>query len=361
MGIAMSVAGLALGGCGGGVLSGGTAGSSGSRGGAGGAGVLTGMGGSIVRTDGGSDPFVMCSQPAAAIPLPPNHLILLDTSIMMNAIGCAPGCDTRSRWANAVGGINAAIGATQDRANWGLKLFGDGSDTCGASDTIDVPVTAGAAASIAAALTTRTTAAGDLLDPSNRSARNAVLAATRAFTAQQTRNPSFIVLLTAGAPGCAAGSTDPNVDDTAATVDAITAAGSWGFGTRVAALGEVDGPTQTSLLAMAAAGHPGLPGPHAGYAATLTSSDLEAVLRSLVGDTEGCTFALPPPPNELASNSSIVVLWGGFEIPRDPSHAEGWDYTDASSTVIQLYGTGCDVARADRTQLPVIRHRCILI
>ena len=69
----------------------------------------------------------------------------------------------------------------------------------------------------------------------------------------------------------------------------------------------------------------------------------------------------PPPPNELASNSSIVGQWGGFEIPRDPSHTEGWDYSDASSIVIQLYGTACDVARADRTQLPVIRQRSILI
>ena len=215
----------------------------------------------------------MCSQPASAIPLPPNHLILLDTSLMMNAIGCAPGCDTRSRWANAVGGNKAAIAATQDRANWGLKLFGDGGDTCRASDAIDVPVTAGAAASIAAALAgTRTTSAAipvPALDPPC----NAVLAATAGPLAQQARNASFIVLLTAAVAGGAATSTDPNVDDTAATVDAINTAGSWGFGTLVAALGEVDGPAQTSLLAMAAAGHPGLPGPHAGYAATLTSSD----------------------------------------------------------------------------------------
>ena len=29
------------------------------------------------------------------------------------------------------------------------------------------------------------------------------------------------------------------------------------------------------------------------------------------------------------------------QIPRDPTHAEGWDYTDASDTAIQLYGTAC--------------------
>ena len=52
---------------------------------------------------------------------------------------------------------------------------------------------------------------------------------------------------------------------------------------------------------------------------------------------------------------------GGFALPRDPTHVDGWDYVDARFTSIQLYGLACDVARVDRTQPPVIGFRCPLI
>jgi hypothetical protein len=361
IGIAMSIGGAQLVGCGGGVLSSGTAGSPGGRGGAGGAVVMTGGGGATLPIDAGPDPYVVCSQPLSATPLPPELLIALDTSLMMNAIGCAPGCDTQSRWANAVRGINTAVGATQDRVNWGLARFADGPDTCSAPAAIDVPVMPGAAQSIASALAGHTTTSGDLRDPGNRPTRNAVAAATQFFLARPTSNLKYILLLTAGVPGCAPGASDANGDDTSGTVQALNQATVSGLPTYIVALGEADATTEASLLALAYAGYPGLPTPHAGYYATLTSGDLDAVLRTVASDTDRCVYQIPPPPNDLARQGSINVLLNDDSIPRDTTHTDGWDYLDSSWLTIQLYGTACDLARLDPAQRPVVRYNCLLI
>ena len=69
---------------------------------------------------------------------------------------------------------------------------------------------------------------------------------------------------------------------------------------------------------------------HTGYFFVTSSSDLQGVLRSLVSDNEGCTFAVPPPPNDYTRRDSISVSIGGFEVPRDPGHVEGWDFVDTT-------------------------------
>jgi hypothetical protein len=51
---------------------------------------------------------------------------------------------------------------------------------------------------------------------------------------------------------------------------------------------------------------------------------------------------------------------GGLELPRDPAHADGWDYVDARFTSIQLYGPACNVAKVNRMQPPAIRFRCLI-
>jgi hypothetical protein len=121
----------------------------------------------------------------------------------------------------------------------------------------------------------------------------------------------------------------------------------------------MDEPAQASLLNMAAAGGAGLgTAGHTGYFAVTSSVDLQSVLRSLVNDNAGCTFTVPPPPNDYLSRDSINVSLGGVPVPPDAN--DGWSYLDSTHTAIQLRGTACDVARADRTQLPAITFRCLL-
>jgi hypothetical protein len=358
VGIALGFASLHVG-CGGGTLSGGGAGTSGGSAGAGGSVVLTGMGGGVVPTGAGGDASTPCVQPMPATALPPNFLIALDTSATMNSLACPTGCGSASRWQIAVDAINATTGVTEDLANWGLQLFADGTNACGTIDAVGVPFGTGAAQRIAAALASRTTFGGDLANPSYRPTRNAVATAAGYLARQTTANYNFVVLVTTGAPGCAAGASDPLSDDSTVTVQEITKANSAGFPTFVVGLGTMDEPAQASLLNMAAAGGAGLgTAGHTGYFAVTSSVDLQSVLRSLVSDNAGCMFTVPPPPNQYLSRDSINVSLGGVPIPADAN--DGWSYLDSTHTAIQLHGEVCAAARADRTQAPAITFRCLL-
>ena len=167
-----------------------------------------------------------------------------------------------------------------------------------------------------------------------------------------------MVLVTGGAPSCAAGGADPVSDDTAATVEAIRDAFTTGFGTFVIGMGAFDAATTASLEAIASAGNPGVTGPVPNYYTASSSGEVQTVLRGLVHATEGCTFQIPPPPNALADPFFIYVRIGDSQIPRDATHTEGWDYTSFAGRNFQLYGAACEAARANRSELPMVQYGC---
>jgi len=51
--------------------------------------------------------------------------------------------------------------------------------------------------------------------------------------------------------------------------------------------------------------------------------------------------------------------WG--RVPRDTSHLIGWDWVDASSGILRLYGVSCGAAMLDRGGLAFVatRERCL--
>jgi hypothetical protein len=58
-----------------------------------------------------------------------------------------------------------------------------------------------------------------------------------------------------------------------------------------------------------------------------------------------CRFVLPPLPecNADVDLNHIGVKVAGSEIPRDPAHANGWDYVDDGTMQrIDIYGRYCD-------------------
>ena len=61
---------------------------------------------------------------------------------------------------------------------------------------------------------------------------------------------------------------------------------------------------------------------------------------------ETCRFYLPTPPCDYADNSHIEVRVGDAPIPRDPGGENGWDYSDATFTMITIYGPSCDAVTA---------------
>ena len=172
--------------CGSGVLSGGSdAGPRVGTAGAGGrfpilgTGGIGGIGGGGVSFGDGGDPYAACNRPTPVVPVPPTHVLVLDSSSAMDGLPCT-GCGiTESRWANAVEALNATVSVTQADVRWGLDLFGDATNACGTFGAFDVSPALGAASSIEAALGARTDGDGGVTGLSNRPTRSAVLAATR--------------------------------------------------------------------------------------------------------------------------------------------------------------------------------------
>jgi len=53
----------------------------------------------------------------------------------------------------------------------------------------------------------------------------------------------------------------------------------------------------------------------------------------------GCTFQVPCTPADF---SRFSVMVNGVPVPRDQTHANGWDYPDTAMTSFRLFGPPCD-------------------
>jgi hypothetical protein len=84
------------------------------------------------------------------------------------------------------------------------------------------------------------------------------------------------------------------------------------------------------------------------------SADFEAelakVLAAIAGSVSDCVFAMPEgqdvDPNLV--NVTVETGNGPQEVLKDSSHADGWDYTDASQKKIQLYGPACEAYKSSK-------------
>lgn len=72
-------------------------------------------------------------------------------------------------------------------------------------------------------------------------------------------------------------------------------------------------------------------------------ADLQAALELIAGQISDCVFALPEGEDVDPDLVNVVIDTpdGPVSIYRDPTHVDGWDYTDASQTKIQLFGPAC--------------------
>jgi len=55
-----------------------------------------------------------------------------------------------------------------------------------------------------------------------------------------------------------------------------------------------------------------------------------------------CRYEIPAPPCHAVDRSRIGVLIDDIPIPRDTTGENGWDYTDATFTTIEIHGASCD-------------------
>jgi hypothetical protein len=174
---------------------------------------------------------------------------------------------------------------------------------------------------------------------------------------------SSVILLTDGNPTSCETAADPGANNIQRVVDAAAA----GFGAanpiRTFVLGVVDGDqgvlgaSEANLSRIAAAGGTArFPGCDAtsecAYAVNTGNftGDLGQALDAIALQAFSCTFDLPAveggKPDYESLNLTLTTDAKTMTIPRDTSHASGWDYLPGNQQV-QLYGDSCTVMKAD--------------
>jgi hypothetical protein len=285
--------------------------------------------------------------PRRASLLPPDVVIVLDASVSMNDAvdgSCTGGCGELSRWSAAVRAIDAVVTATTAKVNWGLTALPDFGDACDGG-RIAVPAGPYDAGRINQEIARRTNG-GVLLNPGNSPLRASVHVAAAYLLARAPGGHRIVLVITDGEPDCAPGVSDPFASDAAGTVQAVTDAASLGITTSVIGIATAGGPAEATLTAMARAGDVTA----ATYIPAANGDELAAAMTARVADAANCTIAIPDPPTNdgTTSRSDIGLGWEdpASRIQLDPSHTNGWDYTDESRLGAQLYGPACDGLRS---------------
>jgi hypothetical protein len=336
---------------------------------------VTGIGGSIGGPTGGGGTGAVTNscgeQVHEASKLPPDILIVLDRSGSMdNDItdkGCngnrSGGCGTSSKWGLMTPAIKQVVTATDTSVNWGLKFFADpGSSSCSVNNGAAVAIGANTGAAVTSAIDGQTNAAGGISNGSRTPTRLAINGARTYLSGVKTENPKYILLATDGLPNCAPGASDSTSDDSAGAIQAVKDAAAAGIPTFVVGIATSGtGTADATLSSMATAGgYPKAGSPS--YYSVSSTSEFVSVLQGLVAVAATCTFAVGTPPTDDGSTSrSQIDLYGdGSVIPRDTSHGNGWDYTDASMTSVVVYGATCDQIKNGTIKSVSVKFRCII-
>jgi hypothetical protein len=263
-------------------------------------------------------------------------LVVLDRAIAIQT----------DRWNTLLSAVAAMITRNGADVDWGLYAFPTAGGACGTATvgtTIDVMPAPDDATHVIAHLVAPGTVTGGTPTAA------AIDVAAAYMSSHASMNPKFLMLVTDGAPTCAGetGQTgSPSADPVQAESDAVAAiAGALAAGlpTFVVAPSTTTGTDVDALNALALAG--GYDQPGAVKFAT------EATLASWFPQTDNgnnCVVPLstPPPVPDV-----VTVTLDGATVPRDTSHANGWDYTDQVTPhrTMQLYGAWCERVHTSRS------------
>ena len=124
---------------------------------------------------------------------------------------------------------------------------------------------------------------------------------------------------------------------------AVTDAFNLGFKTFVVGIGDTMGAATLDQMAI----NGGMPQTGAAtsfYQVTDTAS-LVAALQTILGRVGSCQFNIGAAPNTMTSNDFIDVFGDGTPIPRDTTHTDGWDYSNAAHTAIEVFGRAATPSR----------------
>ena len=314
-------------------------------GGTGGFGLSSGAGGDVGIGTGGTT----CGQSSVPVmPEPPDILIIQDKSGSMDeddsGTSCNNGCGTNSKWTHLTTALSTVVQATDMTVNWGLKYFSD-NGACGASAAPVVGVAPLTGAAV-------TTSIMGTRPGGNTPTRDAITTGAAYLATLTDTNPKFLLLATDGLPNCPSGCatmskpnnactmTDNPNEDMAAEA-AIMMAAMQGYQTFVIGIGNV-ATAQNTLNQFAINGGQAQTGAATSYFAATDEASLEAALNKIVGVVASCTIPLTGVPQNLTNVAVSVDDASGnpTKVPQDATN--GWTYTDATDTAIQLHGSYCD-------------------
>jgi hypothetical protein len=337
----------------------GTTGSAATGGGSG----TTGVGG--FSFDASTDGPATCGLQSFDLKRKPAEILLvLDRSKSMIEDTVADG--VTKKWDAALPALKQVIMDTDASVSWGLKVFPEGEgDACIATsvtNNVVVPMAVMNAANVVAGINA-TTPAGN--GTPTGAAINAAVAYLKTLT---TDNPKYILLATDGQPSCGAlpsSSTGSDVGGPYAET-AVSAALAAGFPTFV--LGVATGSSGEISILNSLADKGGKPRPNAPlthfYLGT-SQAELTTAFRVITGEASNCTFPLNPPPPVKDDPTKLGAYIAGSpsdtKIPYDATKANGWAYTDANDSAVQVFGSWCDMIKGAGADKVKIIYGCPLI
>jgi hypothetical protein len=256
---------------------------------------------------------------------------------------------------------------TDAAVSWGLKTFPEGLGSACAAGSVTNAVVVPIAPMNAAAVV------GAINDPANAATKpqgngtptgDAVPAEFNYLRTLTSTNPKYILLATDGAPSCA-GTTEGGDAARAHAYAQVMAAASASppIYTFVVGVATNSNSEQTTLNMLADAGGRPRPGLLQHFYLGNTTSELTAALAAITGQAATCTFPLSTPPPVPDDPTKIGVYFptpgnAMTKVPHDPSMTNGWSYTDASATAVQVYGAWCDMIKASGANTVQIIYGC---
>jgi von Willebrand factor type A domain len=304
----------------------------------------TGAGGNIISTTGDAGDLECGRRMFEVHPKPAEILIVLDRSASMLDPPDGATAST-SKWDLVVPAVKQVVADTSATVSWGLKTFpeGQGSECAAGSVTgrIDVQVATMNAAAVNAQVDL-TTAQGN-----GTPTGDAIHAATAYLQTITTSNPKYILLATDGEPSCPSGTAARTF-----AVQAVTDAAAAGFKTFVVGVSTTSNTASMTLTQLATAGGEARSDPNplaTRYYLANTKDEIVSSLKQITGVVASCSFdlgAAPPVPDNIA------VKIDGVKAPQDSTN--GWAYTSADHTAIQVFGAMCDTIKASANAVQII-------
>ena len=86
------------------------------------------------------------------------------------------------------------------------------------------------------------------------------------------------------------------------------------------------------------------------------AEDLTRAFTTIQDTVSRCAFVTPSRPEEMGS---IAISFDGVDVPLDPTHRDGWDWSDRAFGEITLFGGACARVIASRTTQVVATVGCM--